>query len=294
VRQFLPHEKRNLTRETDAMPKELIEQAARVVDAVREINPLVDCITNFVTVNDCANILLAFGASPAMCDAFDVSYNFARISGALYINAGTYVKEHESAAIEAALGAKKAGIPIVIDPVGSGAIPRQIHILNHLAEIAGLDIIKGNMGEIMALAGRKTGVKGVDSDGDVAGIEEAAAAVAKQYRCVVAASGGADVITDGERLVRAHNGVEMLTKITGAGCMLGALCAAAAAAAKSAGADMFGAALAAVLSMGIAGELAAETAKLPGSFRVALIDSVYTLNGGVIRERGKPEWRKAL
>ena len=269
------------------MTRQLLEQAACLVDAVREKNPLVDCITNFVTVNDCANILLAFGASPAMCDAFDEAGAFAKISGALYINTGTYIKEHENAAIAAALGAKRAGIPIVIDPVGCGALPKQIHILNHLAEIAGLAIIKGNMGEIMALAGRKAEVKGVDSSGDIAGIEEAAKELAKQYRCVVAASGGADVITDGERLVRAHNGVEMLTKITGAGCMLGALCGATAAAAKSAGADMFTAALAAILSMGIAGELAAETAKLPGSFRVALMDSVYTLNGAVIRERGK-------
>jgi hydroxyethylthiazole kinase len=271
------------------MTNDLVQEAARVVDTVRETNPLVDCITNFVTVNDCANILLAYGASPAMCDSFDESYNFARISLALYINSGTYIKEHESAAIEAVLGAKKAGIPVVIDPVGCGALPKQIQVFKHLAEIGGVDIIKANMGEIMALAGRRAEVKGVDSGGDIAGIEEAAKELAQQYRCVVAASGRADVISDGERLVRAHNGVEMLTKITGAGCMLGALCAAAAAGAKSAGLDMFSAALAAVLSMGIAGELAAETAKLPGSFRVALMDSIYLVNGKTLLERGKPQ-----
>ena len=271
------------------MNHELTEQAAKIVDAVREQNPLVDCITNFVTVNDCANILLAFGASPAMCDAFDESYAFAKIAAALYINTGTYIKEHENAAIAAVLGAKQAGIPIVIDPVGCGALPKQIQVLEHLAGIAGVDIIKGNMGEIMTLAGHRAEVKGVDSGGEAAGIEDAAIAVARRYRCVVAATGRTDVITDGERLVWARNGVEMLTKITGAGCMLGALCAATAGAAKAAGADMFSAALAAVLSMGIAGELAAETAKLPGSFRVALVDSVYTLTGAVIRERGKAQ-----
>jgi len=265
----------------------LIEQAADIVDAVRKQNPLVDCITNFVTVNDCANILLAFGASPAMADALDDAFGFAKISGALYINIGTFIKEHESASIEAALGAKQAGIPIIVDPVGCGAIPRGIRITQHLHESAGIDIIKANMGEIMALAGIKAEVKGVDSGGDMAGIEDAALSLAKQYRCVVAATGKADVVTDGERLVRIHNGVEMLTKITGAGCMLGAICAATAAAAKYVGADMFSAAAAGIMAMGIAGELAAEKTQLPGSFRVALMDSIYTVTGAVMRERGK-------
>ena len=265
----------------------LIEQAAEIVDAVRRHNPLVDCITNFVTVNDCANILLAFGASPIMGDAFEDAGTLARISGSMYINIGTYIKEHESAAVEAALAAKQAGIPIVLDPVGCGAIPRGISIVNHIHEIAGLSLIKGNMGEIMALAGRQAAVKGVDSDGELAGIEEAALGLAKQYGCVVAATGKADVITDGQRLARINNGVELLTKITGSGCMLGALCAAAAAAAKIKGIDMFSAALAGIMAMGIAGEMAAEKTQLPGSFRTALMDSVYTINGAAIREKGK-------
>jgi hydroxyethylthiazole kinase len=272
---------------------ELIEQAAGIVDAVRKENPLVDCITNFVTVNDCANILLAFGASPAMADALDDAFGFARISRALYINVGTYIKEHESAAIEAALGAKQAGIPIVVDPVGCGAIPRLIPAVQHIHESAGINIIKGNMGEIMALAGRKAEVKGVDSGGDMAGIEEAALSLAKEYGCVVAATGKADLVTDGERMVRIHNGAEMLTKITGAGCMLGALCASTAAVASGVAAavkhnaDMFNAAVASILAMGIAGEIAAVKAQLPGSFRVALMDSIYTITGATIRERGK-------
>jgi hydroxyethylthiazole kinase len=264
-----------------------IEQAAGIVDAVRKQNPLVDCITNFVTVNDCANILLAFGASPAMCDAYDVSYDFARICGALYINMGTYIREHETAAVESMLAAKQAGIPVVIDPVGCAAIPKQIQILDHLCSIGEVAIIKGNMGEIMALDGRTAQVKGVDSSGEVHGIEEAAINVAKQYGCTVAATGKADVITDGNLLVRVHNGVEMLTKITGAGCLAGALCGATAAVSKISGENMFIAALAGILAMGIAGEQAAEKTQLPGSYRVALIDSIYTLTGKTITEKGK-------
>jgi hydroxyethylthiazole kinase len=265
------------------------QKAAKIIDKVREQGPLIDCITNFVTVNDCANILLAFGASPAMCDAYDVAYDFARISGALYINMGTYLKEHEAAAVEAALGAKKAGRPIVVDPVGCGAIKHQLDMIFHLHEVAGIDIIKGNMGEIMTLAGKAAEVKGVDSDGEIPGIEDAVIAVAEKYRCVVAATGKVDVISDGKRLARISNGTEMLTKITGAGCMLGALCGATAAVTAAAGEDLFAAVIAAIAAMGIAGELAAEQAKAPGSFRVALMDSIYSITGETILKKGKIE-----
>jgi hydroxyethylthiazole kinase len=266
----------------------IIEEAANIIDEVRKQRPLVHCITNYITTNDCANILLSFGASPAMCDAWDEAYEFARLSGALYINFGTYIKEQEAAAVEAALGAKAAGRPIVVDPVGCGAIRRRIRILDHIHDVAGIAIIKGNMGEMMTLAGKDAEVKGVDSDGEVPGIEEAVAYLASKYRCVAAATGKVDVVSDGTRLARISNGVEALTRITGAGCMTGALCGAtAAAAASQAGGGMFAAALAAIAVMGIAGELAFETAQLPGSFRVALIDSIFRVNGDSLRQRGK-------
>jgi hydroxyethylthiazole kinase len=265
-----------------------INEAARIIDAVREQNPLVDCITNYITTNDCANILLSFGASPAMVDVAGEAYNFARISGALYINFGTYIREQENAAVEAILGAKAAKRPVVLDPVGCGAIRGRIGILAHLHEIGGIDIIKGNAGEILSLAGKDVRVKGVDSGGETEGIEEAVVTLARRFQCVAAATGEVDLVSDGKNLVRVSNGVDMLTKITGAGCMVGALCAAAAA--VQAGRDMLYAAVAALAAMGIAGELAYETARLPGSFRTALIDSVYTLTGDTLRERGKVEW----
>ncbi|MDR0450272.1 MAG: hydroxyethylthiazole kinase [Treponema sp.] len=268
-----------------------MNEAARIVDAVRELNPLVDCITNYITTNDCANILLSFGASPAMLDVPGESYNFARISGALYINFGTYIRDQEASAIEAVLGARAAKRPVVLDPVGCGAIKGRAGILAHLHEIGGIDIIKGNGGEILSLAGKEAKVKGVDSGGESEGIEEAVTALARQYGCVAAATGKTDLVSDGKRLARISNGVEMLTKITGAGCMAGALCAATAAAAAQTGGDLFTATIAALAAMSIAGELAYEKARLPGSFRTALIDSVYTLTGTALKERGKLECR---
>jgi hydroxyethylthiazole kinase len=267
----------------------IMDEAARIVDAVRELNPLVDCVTNYITANDCANILLAFGASPAMLDVASEAYAFARISGALYLNFGTYIRDQEAAAVEAILGAKAAKRPVVVDPVGCGAIRGRIGILAHLHEIGGIDIIKGNAGEILSLAGKDARVKGVDSGGESKGLEEAVTALARQYRCVIAATEKTDLVGDGQSLVRISNGVDMLTRITGAGCMAGALCGAAAAAAAQTGSSMLAAAVAALAAMGIAGELAYETARLPGSFRTALIDRIYALTGDMLKQKGKGE-----
>lgn len=267
----------------------LKNDAALIVDAVKKTVPLVHCVTNVVTVNDCANILLAFGASPAMIDAQEDAYDFAGISGAVYINFGTFHQGQESGAVEAALGAKQAGRPIVIDPVGCAAIPRRVALVERFYRIAGIDVIKGNMAEIMALAGGTgAGVKGVDSTDAIPGVEEAVIALARKYSCVVAATGKVDVVTNGRRLVRLYNGVELLKKITGAGCMAGALCAAAASVVRDGvtGGDMLAAVAAGITAVSIAGELAAEKTALPGSFHGALLDRVYGLTGQTVIERG--------
>jgi hydroxyethylthiazole kinase len=270
------------------MDRDLKEAAACVVDAVREAGPLVHCVTNVVTVNDCANALLAFGASPAMVDAREEAYDFARISGALYLNLGTFHQEQEGGAFEAVLGAKQAGRPLVLDPVGCAAIPRRAVLVERFHRTGGISVIKGNMGEVMALAGcAGIGVKGVDSADTVPGIEEAAVRLARKYSCVVAATGKVDVITDGARLVRLHNGVELLKKITGAGCMAGALCAATAAVVSAGAAGgMLAAAVAAITAVSVAGEIAAEKTALPGSFHTAFFDCLYGITGQTVIERG--------
>ncbi len=269
------------------MSNNYIKEVCSALTVLRNKVPLVHCITNYVTINDCANILLSYGASPAMCEAYDEVYDFTKISSALYINVGTLTKEQEEAAVLASISAKKHGVPVVLDPVACAAIPRKLAVINRILELGRVDIIKGNIGEIKFLAGEASNVRGVDSLDSGEGALESCTALANKYSCVVAATGKEDFITDGTRSAVIQNGTEMLTRVTGAGCMVGALCGATAGSTE----DKFIAAVTAVLSMNLAGEAAFEEAKLPGTFRVKLIDNIYALSEETLREEGKIIWK---
>lgn len=265
----------------------MINKISNTITKVRNKVPLVQAITNYVTINDCANILLAFGASPAMCEAYDESYEFAKIASSLYINVGTLTKEQETSVVMAAIAAKNNNTPVVLDPVACGGIKRKDIVIQKIIELGRVDIIKGNAGEIKHLAGQEVKARGVDSMEGEEGTEEAVKLVANKYSCTVVATGEKDYISDGKRVAIISNGVEMLTKVTGAGCMLGALCGATAAVEE----DKFVAAIAAVLAMGLAGEKAYEEAKKPGSFRVKLMDSIYDVNEEEMKALSKIEIR---
>ncbi len=265
----------------------MMNKVSQVLTKIKKNVPLVDCITNSVTINDCANILLAFGGSPAMCEAYDEVFDFVKISSALYINLGTLNKEQEAAVILASTSAKINNIPVVLDPVACGAIPRKISVINRILEVGHVDVIKGNAGEIKFLAGMDAKVRGVDSLDDGKGVLEACISVANKYKCVAAATGKEDYITDGTRSAIIKNGVEMFTKVTGSGCMLGALCGAAAGCEE----DKFLSCAAAILSMNLAGEAAYKEAKFPGSFKVKLMDHIYSLTEDDLKKEGKIEWK---
>ncbi|QGU94749.1 hydroxyethylthiazole kinase [Clostridium bovifaecis] len=264
----------------------MIKEVCNVLTKVREKTPLVHAITNYVTINDCANILLAFGASPAMAEAYDETYDFAKISSSIYINLGTLTKEQEQAMIMAVLSAKNNNIPVVLDPVACGAIKRKIDFIQRIFEVGKVDIIKGNLGEIKYLAGYEAKVRGVDSVDDGSNSVEACVSLARKRSCVVAATGVQDIITDGERIAIIENGTNLLTLVTGAGCMVGALTAATAAVEE----DKFFAAIASILSMNLAGEHASKTAKAPGSFKVKLIDEIFLLREENLEKEGRIQW----
>jgi hydroxyethylthiazole kinase len=262
------------------------EKLAGILTAVRKKVPLVHAITNYVTINDCANVLLSYGASPAMCECSEEVYDFAKISSSIYINLGTLTKEQEESVILAGKSAKEHNVPVVLDPVACGAIPRKMDVIQRLFETGRIDVIKGNIGEIKFLAGVDSLTRGVDSLDTGDGALEACRIVAEKYGCVAAATGEADYITDGKRSAVIKNGTELFTKITGAGCMTGAICAGAAGASD----DLFLSTVSAILSMNVAGEDAARKANLPGSFRVNFIDSVYALDEEKLMKEGNVEW----
>lgn len=262
------------------------KEVSEVLLKVRSKVPLVQAITNYVTINDCANILLSYGASPAMCEAYDEVFDFAKIASALYINVGTLTKEQEQATVLAAISAKLNGTTVVLDPVACAAIPRKNEIIQKVLELGKVDVIKGNIGEIKFLAGFSSNTRGVDSLDTGEGAMEACIILAKKYNCVVAATGVYDYVSDGINSAIIKNGTDMFTKITGAGCMLGAICAGAAGACD----DKFISTVSAILSMSVAGEEAAKITSLPGSFRVNFIDSIYSLTEEKLMKEGKIEW----
>lgn len=265
-----------------------MENLAMSLKKVKEKTPLVQAITNYVTINDCANILLAVGASPAMCEAADETYEFSKISSAVYLNIGSFTKEQELAMLLAVKGASEKNIPVVLDPVGCGAIPRRIDYINKLRSFGRVHVIKGNLGEIKALLGVDSKVRGVDSIDDGTDGVEVCKRLAEKWGCIVAATGKTDIITDGKKVCLVKNGTEMLTKITGAGCMVGALTAGFCGADD----DLLTATIASHLVMSLAGEKAAKAVKgnLPGTFRVNLFDEIHLIDEDSIHQGGNIEW----
>lgn len=263
----------------------MLNVMAENLRSIRNKTPLVQAITNYVTINDCANILLCFGASPAMCEAKTEVEEFVRLISALYINIGTLTEEQREASILAVKRAAELNKPVVLDPVACGAISRKTAIVEELFACGKITVLKGNMGEIKSLAGSQGKVRGVDSIDDGDGGIEACRSLAAKYNTIVVATGPTDIITDGVKTCLVENGTPMLTLITGAGCMAGALTAAAVGACD----DKFTAACTALMVMGLAGEIAAGTLPkaLPGTFRVKLFDTLYSLNETDVLQGGK-------
>ena len=250
---------------------------------VRERAPLVQCITNFVTVNDCANIILAAGGSPSMADDVREAAEAVRGSAALVCNLGAIAAV--DAMVSAGKTANELGKPVVLDPVAAGNTALRRQESGRLLAGVKFAAIRGNASEIRALArGELTG-SGVDVSGEDAVTDatlprtvETARLLAKQTGAVVAVSGPIDVVTDGGQTILLRNGCATMARITGSGCMLtsllGAFC----------GADPghpFEAASAAIAAMGVAGDLAEERRLRDGTgnatFRTDLIDAVFNL-----------------
>ncbi len=245
---------------------------AGALEALRARTPLVQCLTNVVVTGSTANVLLAVGASPAMVDNPEEAGDFSRVADAVLVNLGTPYAVTAEAMEAAATGATAAGTPWVLDPVGAGPLRWRTSLAHRLLEQCPPAVVRGNASEVMALDGGAGG-KGVDAADSAEQALDAATALATRSKAVVAVSGEVDHLTDGDHLVRVANGHPLLTRVTGSGCALGALIAGFAATTDS----PLLAATAATATLNVAAEHAAEHARGPGSFAVALLDSLADL-----------------
>ena len=265
----------------------ITNEISALFDGLRKKCPLVHCITNYVTVNDVANVILAVGASPIMADDINEAADITSISSALVVNIGTLNARTVDSMLAAGKAANEKGVPVVLDPVGAGASDFRNDTVKKIMGNIRVSIIRGNLSEMSFMAGLEVSTKGVDSSAEDEKNDpvSVAKAAAKRFGCVAAVTGAVDTITDGERVVRISNGHAMLSKVTGTGCMTTGIVGGFA----GAGEDMLTAACAGICAMGIAGEIAFEKSGSlgTGSFHIAVIDALSSLDSSLVLERIK-------
>ncbi|NLK25530.1 MAG: hydroxyethylthiazole kinase [Euryarchaeota archaeon] len=250
------------------------EQFANLLAELREKCPLVHHITNYVTVNDCANVTLFIGAAPVMAEAPEEVAEMVSLANSLVLNIGTLRQEQVNAMLIAGRRANELDIPIILDPVGAGATSLRTETANRLMGELKISIIKGNAGEIGTLAGSGGVVRGVDSHGISGDPVEATHRLANATGATVIMSGPSDIITNGTHTLLVENGNDLMGKISGTGCMAASILGAFATVSD----DLTLSSAAALSAFGIAGERAAKRVCGPASFKVALLDEVAALS----------------
>jgi len=258
------------------------EKAAARRAAIREKKPLVHHITNFVVMNETANLTICAGALPVMAHAREEVEEMVALASALVLNIGTLYPETVEAMLLAGKRANRLGVPVVLDPVGAGATSYRTDTARRILEEVEVDVIRGNAGEVAVLAGRRAEVRGVESmaaEGDAA---EAARVLAEELGCVVAVTGPVDHVSDGRRVMAVRNGHPLMGLVTGTGCMA-TTCAACYCAA---GGPYLEGAAAGLAVFGLAGEVAAERSggSRPGTFHACLYDALYELTEESIKQ----------
>lgn len=242
---------------------------------IRRQRPLVHCISNVVSANDCANLLLAVGASPVMAEALPEMPEITAASAAAVLNTGTPNEEKFRACRVCGLAAGWLGRPVVLDPVGVGASAWRLGHVQELLEAFTPAVLRVNLGEAQALAHLESEAQGVDSPAE-AGLErrmDAAGQLKRQYGTVVLLSGKEDLISGPGGEWRVKGGSAWMTRVTGTGCMLSALCGAFAAVEP----EMEAAAVLAAAFWKVCASRAEAEARGPGTFRAALMDAAASL-----------------
>jgi len=250
---------------------------------LRSQHPLVHNITNYVVMNMTANALLAIGASPVMAHATEEVEEMVHLANALVINLGTLSNPWIAAMKTAVQTAHQRGLPYILDPVGAGATQLRTRTAQELMDIHPPTIIRGNASEICALANAAVKTRGVDSTLTSDQAVEAGRFLVEQCSATVVISGAIDHIIDAHKHGEVHNGVPLMAQVTGMGCTATALLGAFVAIAPT----PFAAAVATMLTMGVAGEQAAAQAAGPGTFVPHFLDALALLSPEAIAAQAK-------
>jgi len=273
----------SLHKEYRMFDQQLAKKAAENLRNLREKKPLIHNITNFVVMNYTANALLACGASPVMAHAPEEVEEMVSFAGALVLNIGTLTPYWIDSMLKAGKRANELNIPIILDPVGSGATRLRTESAKRLMDEVRINVVRGNASEVLSLAHEGSRTKGVDAIHSVDEAADAAVALSRELDTTLAITGKVDLITYGERICMVHNGHELMGYVTGTGCtatvVIGAFLAM--------DQNSVEAATTGLAYFGLAGEKAASKAQAPGSFQIALLDALYTIDEKQLEEGAK-------
>lgn len=245
---------------------------------VRQREPVIHHLTNWVTIYDCANIVKALGASPVMAHAPQEVAEMSAIASALVLNIGTLTTDFVESMKLAAKSANKKGIPVILDVCGCGATRLRDEKSLELLEEVKINILKGNSSEVARLGGIPVRTRGVDAVSVKKDLSQLARALGRKRNCTVVITGKEDIVTDGKKAYLVRNGSEMLTHVVGTGCMAASVIGAFAAVE----ADLAYAAASGLCCYGIAAELAAKSSQGPGTFKEKLFDCIFNLDEATV------------
>ncbi len=251
-----------------------------ILKKIKISKPLIHHITNWVSIYDCANITRCIGALPVMAHAIEESSDMTKISQALVLNIGTPTSTLIKSMLSAGKKANELSIPVILDVVGAGATKFRTEKVKEILRKIHIDVLKGNAGEIGVLADKKAEVRGVESISVEGDLTEIAQSLAEQYNTTVVITGKKDTISDSEKIYSVLNGHEMMGSIVGTGCMVASVIGAFVSVEK----DYCKASAFALVCFGIAGELASDGVKGPGSYKERFYDELYNLDENKIEK----------
>ncbi|UJF31692.1 hydroxyethylthiazole kinase [Paenibacillus hexagrammi] len=265
-----------------------VQRITALLELLRSRNPLVHNITNVVVTNFTANGLLALGASPVMAYAEEEVADMAKIAGALVLNIGTLNETEVRAMKLAGRSANEHSVPVVLDPVGAGATAYRTRTARAILEEVKVSVLRGNAAEIAQVIGLDWQIKGVDAGESGGSSVDLAIRAAKQLGITVAVTGKDDIVSDGQSTYKCSNGTPLLTKVTGTGCLLTSVVGAFLAVEPS---EPAAAAAAALVSYGVAAELAAQRSGTqgPGSYQIELLNALARVSADDIEQLGRME-----